>query len=828
MATTQITTPPAPVARAQPQPEAERTTRAAERIEFRLAVVCYGGVSLAVYMHGVTKELHKLVRASRRFDGVEDLAEPNPFGADETESAYFEALRELARGGRRLSVTVDIIAGTSAGGINGVVLGKVLALDGAQEGLKELWIEEGDLRKLLRSLPVGGIRTRAILAAARVLRTGLFGKTDEARSPLRGELMSTLLMKAIGDIDASTTPGATLLPRHGSLELYVTLTDLHGFEVLVPTGAGGASQRDRQHAQVLRFVAAHGDTADFGGGATPDLAFAARATSSFPGAFAPIRADAFARECGVPPFRDTLSARFVYPYDEADAKAADAWFVDGGVLDNAPFDLVVAAISRKRAETEVLRRLVYIEPDPGRPLVPPAAPAGPPPGPPSWLGGVSKAVLGVKGSHGVLRDLVALRDLNRRIGEVGAIAASQMGAVEDLVRDFLDQLWPPLEDGAGPAPSGRVAGLTGVQQASDEVHRRAQAALGAAYPTYCRLKVEAAARRMAAEIARRFVFPPDSSRTSFLRAAIGEWARGRPEWADPDPTQLMEFLRPADIPYRERRLMFLLAGVCALYDDVGAGPSAPLRRDLDTLKTAAWDLLDELRRIPGQVVTDVPPEAVAFLSPAELDDSLLADPRLFAEQHADDFATLFRAYRDALESALGDGSTPLWEIFQRTTRDWGASYRRALLSRYLAFPFWDGLIFPTVSLSELPQFTPIGVAQFSPLAAAALGTPDGGKLRGVSLHHFGGFAKAEWRENDYLWGRLDGVELILRQLYDAGSVRPTAAATAPPPSTAGAVASAGGPVLAAGLRAVLDSEQGLGRIGAERARLAEEVAGLLG
>ena len=32
--------------------------------ELRLAIVCYGGVSLAVYMHGVTKELWKLLRAS--------------------------------------------------------------------------------------------------------------------------------------------------------------------------------------------------------------------------------------------------------------------------------------------------------------------------------------------------------------------------------------------------------------------------------------------------------------------------------------------------------------------------------------------------------------------------------------------------------------------------------------------------------------------------------------------------------------------------------------------------------------------------------------------
>jgi hypothetical protein len=451
-------------------------------------------------------------------------------------------------------------------------------------------------------------------------------------------------------------------------------------------------------------------------------------------------------------------------------------------------------------------------------MAPPAPPDGPPPGPPSWLSGVSQAILGVKGSHSVLRDLIALRDLNRRISEVGAIAQSQMASVQDL----MDELLPPPPNNA---PSWAVSGQPAVEAVSDAMHVRARDLLGAGFPTYCRLKVEAAARRMGDEIAERFVFPPDSSRTSFLRAAIGEWARSRPEWADPDPTRLMALLRPADIPYRERRLLFLLAGVNALYGEVGAAPYAPLRQDLDILKSAAWDLLEELRSVPGQVVTSVPPHLVAFLSTGTLDQSLLADPRLFAEAHAQDFTLLFEAYRDALEIALGNGSTPLWDVFQATTAAWGADYRRALLSRYLAFPLWDGLIFPTVSLSELPQFTPIGVAQFSPLAAAALPTPEGGKLKGVSLHHFGGFAKAEWRENDYLWGRLDGVELIMRQLYEAGS----GALTAPPSPGAGAVASAGGPVLKAGLQAVLNSEQAsLTRIGTGLALLRDQVAGLPG
>src|SRR5262249_36096281 len=32
--------------------------------ELRLGLVCYGGVSLAIYMHGITKEIHRAVRAS--------------------------------------------------------------------------------------------------------------------------------------------------------------------------------------------------------------------------------------------------------------------------------------------------------------------------------------------------------------------------------------------------------------------------------------------------------------------------------------------------------------------------------------------------------------------------------------------------------------------------------------------------------------------------------------------------------------------------------------------------------------------------------------------
>jgi predicted acylesterase/phospholipase RssA len=734
----------------------------------------------------------------------------------DTEATYFEALRSLAKDTkRRLSVSIDIIAGTSAGGINGVVLAKAIGRDAKQEQLKRLWIAEGDLKKLLRAPRVGGLRTRAVLAAARQLIM-----LSRPTSPLRGEQMSRLLLAAMTDMDRASG-GSTLLPRGGSLELFVTTTDLHGFEVLVPSGVGGASQRDRYHAQVLEFRAARQDTSAFGPQGTPALAFSARATSSFPGAFAPVSLRSFGDEAGT---QVTVAGDFFrFQYDEHGQRADDAWFVDGGVLDNAPFDLVIDAIRRRRAETEVLRRIVYIQPDPGRPLdaltleSKTAAAEG-------WLAGLWRTA-GVKGSHPILLELLKLRDMNWRISQVGAIADSQMS---EVLKEIRRAVAVGLGDEAGEAADGEptdgeptdgVPALVAidskdrVKAVSKAMHQRAETVLGPAWATYQRLKVEAAGRRLADDVAHRLVYPPDSGRSSFVRTAIGAWARLRPEWTDPNPAQLVALLGPVDIPYRERRLMFLLAGVNSLYarpDDDAPGPS---REELNRLKGQAWSLLEDLRTIPRDVVAAVPDEAIRFLTAEAIDARILDNPERFARMHAEDFTRLFEHYRQALVEKLGDGSTPLWRIFEQETRGWNVSHRLELLGRYLGFPLWDGIIFPTISLAELPQFTPIGVSQFSPLTASVLPTPSGGKLKGVTLHHFGAFLDAGWRENDYLWGRLDAAELILRTLHEEHMATPEEPGgdLAPEPAHV-ALRAAGGHHLIDALRSVLATEHDLNGI----------------
>ncbi len=89
--------------------------------ELRIALVCYGGVSLAVYMHGVTKEILKLVRASRIYHY--DVARSQRRSAKyhdidhddretDTEALYFELIQAIGQS-LELRVFVDTIAGAS-------------------------------------------------------------------------------------------------------------------------------------------------------------------------------------------------------------------------------------------------------------------------------------------------------------------------------------------------------------------------------------------------------------------------------------------------------------------------------------------------------------------------------------------------------------------------------------------------------------------------------------------------------------------------------------------------------------------------------------------
>ena len=111
--------------------------------ELRLALICHGGISLAVYMHGVTKEIWHLARASQNYRGG------GPASAGSA-SVYHAMLEQIsARTGTSLRIFADIIAGASAGGINGVFLAQAIARGASLEPLTKMWLETADIDALL-------------------------------------------------------------------------------------------------------------------------------------------------------------------------------------------------------------------------------------------------------------------------------------------------------------------------------------------------------------------------------------------------------------------------------------------------------------------------------------------------------------------------------------------------------------------------------------------------------------------------------------------------------------------------------------------------------
>ena len=226
--------------------------------ELRIALVCFGGVSLAVYMHGISKEILKLVRASAALHALADRtarAKATFFdGFDpsdpeyDTEAIYFELLREI--GGRvELRVVVDIIAGASAGGINGTMLARALSHDLRMGKLRDLWLDNADVSVLLapeakanrwskaflKPLIWGAGKTGVLGVRDREVRDklSLFVRSRWFKPPLSGARMAELMFDAVTAMGAPARPGASLMPSGQRLDLIVMLTDYHGYQHLI-------------------------------------------------------------------------------------------------------------------------------------------------------------------------------------------------------------------------------------------------------------------------------------------------------------------------------------------------------------------------------------------------------------------------------------------------------------------------------------------------------------------------------------------------------------------------------------------------------------------
>jgi len=86
---------------------------------------------------------------------------------------------------------------------------------------------------------------------------------------------------------------------------------------------------------------------------------------------------------------------------------------------------------------------------------------------------------------------------------------------------------------------------------------------------------------------------------------------------------------------------------------------------------------------------------------------------------------------------------------------------------YEHFEYFDMLTFPITYATPIGESDVVDVYRISPEDAIGLfdeKTSKRPKLAGTKLGNFGAFFKKEWRENDILWGRLDGAERIISTL----------------------------------------------------------------
>lgn len=330
-------------------------------------MVLYGGVSLAVYIYGVVIEAQRLLRAgeelARAREGVFTPEQLSPYGR-----ALFEADVE--------GVAIDLLSGTSAGGINGILLAKALARGTDVESTKALWLDGGDIEQLLQPPSVA-----------------------DPRSLLQSRSFEARLREGMRMLDTGAQPG---YKRPAILDLFVSATHLRGGQrIFVDSLADEIATRQHRYVfqRKLRTPqkGLEGEEQSYPADEFKDnevLVKLARATSAFPVAFEPIEITA----------ADGL----------LEVGESDGWFADGGILNNKPFTEAVETIASRSSDRPVRRWLFSIDPDPD----PPAEEDGSAGKMPSFDQVAIRSIAVIPRYQSIVRDLLALDEHNEKVAAV--------------------------------------------------------------------------------------------------------------------------------------------------------------------------------------------------------------------------------------------------------------------------------------------------------------------------------------------------------------------------------------------------------------------------
>ncbi len=705
-------------------------------------------------------------------------------------------LREIGRE-VELRVVVDIIAGASAGGINGAMLARALTHDLSMDALRDLWLENADVAILLSSDARAGTWSKWFLqpfiwAAAATGRfklikdmevrqkLSLFVRSRWFRPPLDGQVMAGLMYDAVTSMGAAKNPAASLLPSGQSFDLFVTVTDFYGYHALVQIHDPPLIH-ELDHHHVLHFNyrrRSSGEVeSDFDLDNAPGLAFAARATSSFPGAFPPARIvemdDVVARRQGIWPRRSRVHCQML-PEPSACGhrsghgvlsrwRGAQQQALSAGDCGHSRQAGLSGSGSprrlyRSRSAVAGIRRVGTRS----RASLPPC---------------VARSRTSPAPSRSPTSFLVCSSSTSR----YGACGRSSTARVLMSASWCLKVVTTTFDE---------AMSANDLRNWREQVNSHVALDAGFAYQAYVRLKL-ASVRAFGADlIAKLRGVPAQSPMSRVVAEIIDVWALRKGivyertdgealEFEPQDTGHLpawVNYLRVFDVKYRERRVHFLIEGQNRLYQLLGQERFSGLDPLIvDRLKRDFYRRLDLLRRREdvryySREVRDL----VADIFPATPSGAdvrhLHSYAKAFADQHADKLDRLIEQL--GVEIDLDASTRDLDELLASLDpAQWHPEARREVLVNYLGFPFWDVLTFPITSAREIGELNEILIDRISPQDARALKGFDGiESLKGVGFGHFAAFLSRAYRENDYLLGRLHALDRLIDIVCDSAGI----------------------------------------------------------
>jgi patatin-related protein len=738
-----------------------------KEIELRLALVLYGGVSLAIYMHGVSREILSLVRASnlrldRRSSGPRRRSTAQELPP--VQSAYRDLL-DLLSPVADIRVVIDAIAGASAGGVNGIMLARAIAHDLPLDDHSEMWLKNADVTRLAR--PQSGFSRYLKLSVSPVLDQLISSRLDrkiestETKEKLRqfmqsrwfsppfsGERFIGWMLDACQKMEERGEEGQTLIPRGQTLDLFVTITDYNGVKRRINLD-DPAYVEEWDHRRILKFHAAHRTHGNIDSQLAfeniPELVFAARATSSFPGAFPPATVAEMERALSKQKRAWHHRGRFLSKGLELTPETlSQHCFVDGSVVMNKPFAPVIEVIEERPAVREVARRLIYVDPAP----VEPEEVAVGPVELPGFFRVILASLAHIPRNEPIGDDLKELEQNNRRSRWLSQLIDAAGPMVEQAVKGLL--------------PNWRIVSPEILSKCRKTATTAAFDQAGFAFLNYQSLKLHALAERLAGLTSRLSEATAGQKREEAVLGLFSEHflkltADSKEDLGRTDP-HVVSILRGLDVDYRIRRLRFVIRKLNGFYHHQPETDSSPPDTEaLDHMKALLYEQIDHLRWRWNEQFFGGKNKELASKLITEIETR-----RFSAGKHVVPLL-------DGLAQMMGlsDLDKLQDDLFTETARDLLDKQRHtALMRTYIGFPYYDLITFPVLQRNDFSEVTEILVDRISPRDANSLYT-EGFELKGKALNSFGAFFNRGWREHDYLWGRLNAADRLVSIVLSA-------------------------------------------------------------